>query len=142
MTSSNGKIPAGSASLDLSSMRQGFSSIQTTPIDKCPDKLASANYTISLDYLRTVTRNGSHNKQSSTFSRGEDSNSGSGSRIRNMASSPSYQNLRGSDPKFSSYNKPSMDRKILTNASSAYYQLANRSNQERDTDSDMKSSKI
>ena len=62
MTSANGKIPAGSVSLNLGQMKAGSSDLLTSIIDKCPDKSASVNYRFSLDYLRSVQKNNSQSK--------------------------------------------------------------------------------
>lgn len=65
MTSANGKIPAGSASLSLGTVRVGSSENVKIPIDKCPDKQANINFTYSLEFLRNAPRLGSHGKTNS-----------------------------------------------------------------------------
>lgn len=48
MTSTNGKIPAGSVTITCSNLKPGASETTTSMIEKCPDKSATVHYTQSL----------------------------------------------------------------------------------------------
>jgi hypothetical protein len=63
MTSANGKIPTGSTTINLASLKEGETTIATTSsIDKCPDKSANITYTASLEFIRPTTRPASQDK--------------------------------------------------------------------------------
>jgi hypothetical protein len=64
MTSANGKIPAGSTTISLASLKAGSSDVRTSAIEKCPDKSATISYTFSLDFLRAVSKTNSNFKSS------------------------------------------------------------------------------
>ena len=51
MNSSNGRIPAGSINLNISQFRIGKSEDMVSPIDKCPDKSANIDYTVSIEFV-------------------------------------------------------------------------------------------
>jgi hypothetical protein len=65
MNSANGKIPTGSSPINLSNIKHGESKTYTSNIEKCPDKSANLNYTVSFDFLRNAARSVSGSKQNS-----------------------------------------------------------------------------
>ncbi len=92
MTSTNGKIPAGSVSINCSNLRPGASDTTTSMIEKCPDKSATVNYTLSLEFLRSISK--SSNKTSSIYGKNDDANFGSGSRVKTSAIGSPTQNYQ------------------------------------------------
>lgn len=52
MISSNGKIPAGTVSFNISSMKLGKLENSILPIDKCPDKSATVEHSTCLEFVR------------------------------------------------------------------------------------------
>jgi len=134
MTSTNGKIPAGSVNLNLSAAKQASNETCTTIIEKCPDKSAHLLYTYSLDYLRNIARPASNTKQNSLYSRYDELSNGSASRLRttsnspsfNNLHSPSYNNLRTSVEKLNTSSNSNLKRRDSNGSSSAHYQLTGR----------------
>lgn len=138
MTSANGKIPAGSVTLNLGSIKPGSTENCTASIEKCPDKSANLNYTYSLDYLRSMGRSQSYSKQNLLSSKLEDSGSLINSnRFRIATNSPPYSNLKSAEERFSSHRRPSVGRTNSNHSSS--YQVNGRSPAEHDNDDEKKS---
>jgi hypothetical protein len=48
MVSTSGKIPTGSTTIDLATLKLGEGTTETVNIEKCPDKSANLTYTASL----------------------------------------------------------------------------------------------
>lgn len=100
-----------------------------------------------MDYLRSIARPSSNTKTNSFYSKLDESQYSSSSRIRSTTNSPSYSNLRNPTERFGNSSKPTLQRRSSNHSnhsnhsSSANYQLITKNGVEHDTEEFDKKSK-
>lgn len=66
MISTNGKIPAGSVPLSVGSLALDSPETRMLSIEKCPDRNAKVEFSISIEFVRQSVRNNSSTQNQNT----------------------------------------------------------------------------